>query len=108
MGDALAMTGNGIPHLVRLLDDDFTVQAAALALGRACERGHKGNQDAIAMTPDGASLLLDLIEHENEEVVKTVQFAVFWASANASVTTRTHWERSRGLCMSLVAPTNYM
>lgn len=102
--DAISMSGSAIPLLLDLLWDEATVQAAALALGRACEHGHRGNQDAITKIPSGASQLLDLIEHEDANVAKTVQYAIFWANVNAHPATKTHWDRSRGLCVSLSKP----
>jgi hypothetical protein len=101
--DAIANNHESIPRLLTLLGDDRTAQSAVLAIGRACERSHTANQDAL-VSADGAAMLLDMIEHEDDKVARAVQYTIFWASSGASTSTRTHWERSRGLCMSLVAP----
>lgn len=97
-------SNNAIPMLLDLLWDNATVQAGALALGRACEHGHQANQDAIVKSETGATQLLDLIEDEDEGIAKSVQYAIFWANVNARQPTKTHWDRSRGLCMSLTKP----
>jgi hypothetical protein len=102
--DAISVSLIAIHLLLELLKDDDTVQAAALALGRACEHGHKVNQDLICKTKTGAAQLLDLIEHEDDAIAKTVQYAIFWANVNAHSFTKTHWDRSRGLCISLSKP----
>merc|ERR1719217_1326443 len=90
--------------LVRMLWDEQTIQAACLAIGRACERSHKGNQDALARVPGGAERLLELLEIGDEGECRAVHFAIFWAGSGATLPTRTYWERSRGFCMSLAAP----
>lgn len=102
--DAIFMSGNAMPALIRMLDTHRLTQAACLAIGRLCELTHKGNQDALLMVQHAAENLLHFLEDEDEGIARAVKFAVFWSCAGSSKATRHKWERSRGLCLSLTEP----